>query len=313
MKDWHDRGHDCPGGPAVAGLTMIALRMALCLLLLAAVQPRLFRAPRRAYAAGAIVGFTFFLGFALQVWGLAYTTPAHSGFFTSLCSAWVPLGAWLWYRARPGLWPLLGLGLGVAGTAALTVTGGDSGGPLAWAGDLLTLVASAFFGAQVLLLDRLGRVVEPAQTSPAFFAATGLGAAVALAVCVAFGPGFASWAEWTAATLALPGQWWRFGFLVVVSTYLAFHWMNTYQPRVPAMRAALVYLLEPVFAALTSVAVGFDRPSWGLAAGGALILAGNLLVEVPNRRKVDNVDSGPQRRHDQVTTAPPGDAPCPNS
>jgi drug/metabolite transporter (DMT)-like permease len=50
---------------------------------------------------------------------------------------------------------------------------------------------------------------------------------------------------------------------------------------VPAHRAALIYLLEPVFAAAFSVAAGLDEVTPVLVAGGALILGGNLLVEVP--------------------------------
>src|SRR5262249_50436323 len=75
MKNWQEATRDCPGGPAVAALTVIALRMFLGLLLFAAAQPRLFLAPtRREHLIGALVGFTNFLGFALQVVGLSWTT-----------------------------------------------------------------------------------------------------------------------------------------------------------------------------------------------------------------------------------------------
>src|SRR4051812_41524959 len=65
-----------------------------------------------------------------------------------------------------------------------------------------------------------------------------------------------------------------------------YHWMNTYQPAVSPSRAALIYLLEPVFTlafsmsawALTS-SKHYDEPSVPLFVGGALILGGNLLVE----------------------------------
>jgi drug/metabolite transporter (DMT)-like permease len=61
--------------------------------------------------------------------------------------------------------------------------------------------------------------------------------------------------------------------------------MNAYQPKVPASRAALIYLLESVFSSLISVATGFDEPTWPLFLGGGLILLGNLLVEIPNLRR----------------------------
>jgi drug/metabolite transporter (DMT)-like permease len=57
--------------------------------------------------------------------------------------------------------------------------------------------------------------------------------------------------------------------------------MNVYQPKVAASRAALIYLLEPVWAALFSLIWGHDSFSSYLIAGGILILVGNLIVEVP--------------------------------
>jgi drug/metabolite transporter (DMT)-like permease len=57
--------------------------------------------------------------------------------------------------------------------------------------------------------------------------------------------------------------------------------MNRYQPHVSAGRAALIYLLEPVFATAFSVAWGHDPLTARLFLGGGLILAGNLLIEVP--------------------------------
>jgi drug/metabolite transporter (DMT)-like permease len=57
--------------------------------------------------------------------------------------------------------------------------------------------------------------------------------------------------------------------------------MNTYQPQVSPSRAALIYLLEPVFSSVFSVWLGYDQVTVPLLLGGGLILAGNLLVEVP--------------------------------
>ena len=54
---------------------------------------------------------------------------------------------------------------------------------------------------------------------------------------------------------------------ILLPTVLSFHWMNTYQPRVTAVRAALIYLLEPVFAA--GFAVGITRTGAGWAAAGS--------------------------------------------
>jgi len=75
--------------------------------------------------------------------------------------------------------------------------------------------------------------------------------------------------------------WRDLGLLTLLCTVLPFHWFNVYQPRVPASRAALIYLLEPVFASLFSLLWGHDTLALPLLVGGGLILAGNALVEVP--------------------------------
>jgi drug/metabolite transporter (DMT)-like permease len=279
-KNWQLASAGCPGGPLLAALTLIGLRMALALLILAAWQPRLVRAPtRHQHAAGALLGCTFFVGFTLQVWGMAWTTPARSAFFTSLCSAWVPLLLWAGAGVAVRRPTLLGLLLGLAGTAVLGLEY-DSGWVPGW-GEVLTILASLLFAIQMILLDRLGRVGDSAHLTAAFFATTGLLAGQAGLILAAAGPGLAAWGDWTVAMLHNPLVLRDLTLLTLFPTVLAFHWMNTYQPRIPASRAALIYLLEPVFSAAYSVWAGQDAVTQRLLLGGALILAGNLLVELP--------------------------------
>ena len=81
--------------------------------------------------------------------------------------------------------------------------------------------------------------------------------------------------------LAVPKLAWSVVALATLPTAVAFHWMNSYQPLVPASRAALIYLLEAVFSAMFSVLFGYDSLTESLILGGALIQAGNVLVELP--------------------------------
>jgi drug/metabolite transporter (DMT)-like permease len=283
MKEMQDAAADCPGGKALASLTLIAVRMPLAVLLLGLWRPGLFcRATRRERRTGLWIGATFFAGFALQVWGLAYTTPALSAFFTSLGSAWAPLIAWTFLGERVAFSPLFGLGVALAGTTVLVEGGWRLG-----VGEGLTFVASLIFAGQILLLDRLGKGLRSEYLSPAFFTATATAAVVAAVLVALAGPGVRPWLEWTTRYLGQPRVVGNLGLLVVFSTVLSFHWMNVYQPRVSASRAALIYLLEPVFGAAFSVCSGHDQITNHLVLGGVLILAGNLLAESPrwlNRR-----------------------------
>jgi drug/metabolite transporter (DMT)-like permease len=72
--------------------------------------------------------------------------------------------------------------------------------------------------------------------------------------------------------------------LIVVSTMAAFGLMFYFQPKLDPTRAALIYLAEPIFAALYAyVAVGRTLSVIALLGAG-LILAANVLVEILERR-----------------------------
>jgi drug/metabolite transporter (DMT)-like permease len=184
----------------------------------------------------------------------------------------------LLFRERLVPLVLAGLIVGLVGCAVL-VEGWNLG-----KGEALTLIASLLFTGQVLLLDQLGGRFEPSQLNAGFLAASAVFGVVGTLLLAAVGPGLGTWAAWTTAMLAHPRILEAVICLTVFPTVLAFYWMNTYQPLVPPSRAALIYLLEPVFSSIFSVWWGYDRLTVVLMAGGALILAGNLLAEAPRWR-----------------------------
>ncbi len=276
VRSWLEAAADCPGGVGLASLTLIILRMVLALVLLAAWHWRGFTlATWQEHGSGTLVGVVFGVGFLLQVVGMATTTPAMSAFFTSLACGWAPLLAWALLGMRLRLLTLVGLGVALGGTAVLT--NGD------WhlgIGEWLTLVASLLFAGQILLVDRLGRLVRADHMTVGFFGAVTLMSTVG-AIPMAGQAGFGVYLTWLGRMLLDRDVLLTLLGLAILPTALSFHWMNTYQPQVPAQRAALIYLLEPVFAAFFSVCWGYDRVTGPLLLGGGLILAGNLLVELP--------------------------------
>ncbi len=280
MKTWQTAAADCPAGVAVASFTLIAVRMVLALAGLALFVPRLYVVPtRREFGVGVLLGGVFFLGFALQVLGLAWTTPALSAFITSLGSAWVPLLAWLCFGIRLRGIVLIGMSLGVGGTVILGMADLPGGG--LGPGEALTILSSWIFAAQILVLDRLGRTVQSAHLTVPFLGTTGLLAATLAVVGAGPGAGLGTWWTWTVSMLEDGAVLRDVLLLVLFSTVLAFHWMNVYQPRVSATRAALIYLLEPVFGTAFSIVLGRDELTVWLVLGGGLILGGNLVVELP--------------------------------
>jgi drug/metabolite transporter (DMT)-like permease len=102
------------------------------------------------------------LAFDLALWNTAVnvTTAANATLFANTAPLWVALGAWLLFRERlrPVFWG--GLGLTLAGAAA--IAGGDflRHASLGW-GDLLAVGASLFYASYYLITQRGRRWLPP--------------------------------------------------------------------------------------------------------------------------------------------------------
>src|SRR5262249_30421425 len=97
----------------------------------------------------------------------------------------------------------------------------------------------------------------------------------------AYQSGLPSWIEWLRATLSDRDMLRDVILLTLLSTVIGTFLLTAFQPRVPASRAALIYLTEPVFAAVISVFVGHDKVTQRMLVGGFLILGGNALAAIP--------------------------------
>src|SRR5207253_5118668 len=121
-KNWQEAARACPGGELVASLTLLAVRTLIALAAFVVLKPRLFLKPsRHEIAVGLLLGTLNCLGNIFQVWGLASTSPALSGFFTSLASLWVPILAFVCFRLPVARVTWAGMALGVAGLAILGI------------------------------------------------------------------------------------------------------------------------------------------------------------------------------------------------
>jgi drug/metabolite transporter (DMT)-like permease len=226
-----------------------------------------FRRDRRTpglFRDGGLIGGSMLVGFALQTEGLRLTTPARSAFLTSMSVLFVPVIERVAYQRRLPAAAWIGAGLAVAGLAILSGATADAGVRL---GDLLTLGASIAFALQILwTAERSARHPLVPLTTVELSVVT-LGAAVLLFVeparCVP-SPGFV-------AALLYTG---------IVMTSGAFAVQNWGQRYTTPTRAALIFALEPLFAALFSSWLGGERLGPELLLGGALIVGGVVVSEL---------------------------------
>ena len=210
---------------------------------------------------GALAGILLLAGYVLQTVGLQYTTAATSAFITYMLVVFVPLISYATTRRAPHPLTLIGVVLAVAGLVLLT-DGADTG---FGRGEVLTLGCAVAFAAHLVFLGDVAHRHDPVRLTTVQLATVGAACLVPAAVQGGF--------DFDGGTLAAAA------FTGVFATSVAFLAMVWAQRVVSPSRAAIILLLEPVFAALLSALV--DEPLTAAAvAGGGLILIAVVLAEV---------------------------------
>jgi drug/metabolite transporter (DMT)-like permease len=253
---------------------MLALRFALGSVALLLVAGRRLRMTGRTLRAGVLLGLLYGVGQILQTVGLAHTSASVSGFITGLYVVATPLLGAVLLRSRVSATTWLATGLATLGLGVLSLNGFSLG-----YGELLTLLSALVYAGHIIAMGRL----------------TGPGTALSLSVVqmvvitllctvAACWPG-----SGTGPGLQLPtsvSDWLAVLYLGVVAGALTMLLQTWAQARIEPARAAVVMAMEPVWAAAFAVALGGERVTPRMVAGGLAILSAMYLVELaPLRRR----------------------------
>jgi len=250
----------------VMAFLWVRFAMAAILLFFLAGRARLASLDRRAWRLGILLGTLLFSSYLFQTFGLERTSSANTGFLTGLGVVWVPLMAGPILKKPAAFGSKLGVGLALFGLFLLTWH-------TPWTinfGDLLVVICSVFVALHIIGLDAFTRGYDPrALTFVQILTMAVLGCIGSLA----FEP--TSWPQvWTGSLV------FAFAITAVFATAYAFWAMTTFQNRTTPTRAALIYTLEPVFAAVFSVWLAGDRLTPIGWFGGAMIVVGMIVAEV---------------------------------
>ncbi len=244
-------------------LPFLAVRFMLAGLLLLAILGR-GQVERATIFPGFILGLFLFVGYLFQTHGLIFTTPSKSAFLTGFSVILVPLIVML-SGSRMGSATLVGGVLGLAGIYLLVA---PSGMAAVNRGDLLTLAGACSFAVHIVLVGHYTKKFSFLHLVPAQILVVGLLSSMALP----FAPSrsFHLTARLTVAILVT----------AVLATGVAFSVQNWAQHYTPAAHTALIFALEPVFAALSSRLVMGEHFGGRALAGSGLILAGMVVSEI---------------------------------
>lgn len=271
--------HLGPGHATTGIWIFMVLRFGLAALCVPAILPAGRRLDRAAWKGGFWIGALLFGGFALQMVGIEEITPAVSAFLTSLYVLFTAILTSSVQRRGPS--PALFFGALLATCGAGFIRGRPE---LSLnAGELATVACALLFAVHILATDRITKRVSPMAISTTSFAWVGLASLVLLAISLARA-GAPSWS----AILALCSS---SDFLtpallsMSLATVVALSLMNHFQRELDPVRAAILYAFEPIWAAVYGLLYGTDRVTVYLWLGGSLLLAGNLVAEIGQRRK----------------------------
>ena len=223
------------------------------------------------------------LGMALQAWGLGHTKASTSAFLTQAYCVFLPLLACLRMRSLPGAKIIIATLLVLAGGAILS--GIKLGDLNIGKGEAATLAAAFIFTFQILTLE-----------NPKYVGNRGLAVTFVMSACIAviYLPLSLLLASEPSQVIRAGGSWPSFGIVLVLAVFCsvgAYGLMNTWQPRLPATEAGLIYTTEPLFTAgfalfLPAILTGIVGQAYAnetlnpsLLVGGLLIVLANVLMQ----------------------------------
>ncbi len=244
----------------------LALRFGLALAGLLAIGWRRLRTlNRRNVASGALLGLFLLAGYAFQTLGLQHTTASKAGFITGLNVAIVPVLAALVLRRLPQRAAVLGVFLATMGMALLSLDNSLRVGQ----GDLLVLLCALAFALHIVGVSAFAPGVDPIALTIV---------QVAMVALISTGIALAGGGAWPTPT---PTVWGAAAFTGILATAVAFGIQTAMQRFTTPTHTALIFTAEPVFAALFGVMLANDLLTTRIILGGALVLAGMLVSEIP--------------------------------
>lgn len=230
---------------------------------------------------GAITGFFLTLGYVPQTIGLQTTEAAKAAFITGLSVVLVPVFAAVLLRKPPTRAAAFGVALATFGLGLLTL---NLNRRLAFApGDLWVLLCAVGFALHITSTARFAPRHDVLPFTAAQLLATALLSTVAALI-------FERHALLPPAS-TLPA----IVYMGLIASALVFGIQTWGQRHTTPTRTALIFALEPVFAALFAIAFAGEILETREWIGGALILLGMVVGEVGNGKRVGQKANGNRR------------------
>jgi drug/metabolite transporter (DMT)-like permease len=213
---------------------------------------------------GVILGVLLFFSYLFQMWGIQYTSASNAGFITGLNVVLVPVFSVLIFKDKPRLASLIGVAFATLGLYFLS--GGDF--KALSKGDWLVFVCAVVVTFHVIFTGRFS--VRNDVYILTFVQLTTVAAFSLFLLFLNRQP-----------LSAIPLHCYIILiYLALFGTVYTFFMQTAMQRFTTATRTALVFSMEPVFAALFAyLLAGETLGAWGWF-GGSLIFSGMIIAEI---------------------------------
>ena len=249
---------------------IVAWRFALaCLFYVFILRSKIFKVRAQEWFAGALTGASIYIVFLFQTIGLASIPSSTSAFLTGLYVAFVPILQWLCFRTRPNNNVILGVILAFIGMSLLA-------NPFEMSfsnniGEWITIVSAFMCAVEILLTAKFAPKCHPLHLG--FVQMVTVMVLSALTVFI-FEPSRPTQYCWQLGALI--------GVLAAIVAFIQFV-ISWALKTVPALRATMIYSLEPVFAGIIGWMAG-ERLGWLGLSGGALIVGAVLISSLKPKK-----------------------------
>ena len=224
----------------------------------------------------AIVGLLLYLSFAVQTYGLVFTTAGKSALITAVYVVLVPLFGWILYKKRPEGRILIAAGVMLLGIALLSWPGKSRVN----IGDMMTLICGVLYAVEIMAVDRYGQNVDIFQFSCLQFA---FAAAFALIPALLFEKFPASWTPDMLGAMAYCG---------LAATLIAMTLMNIGIRYASPNYASLFMSTESAFGFIFGVLFLQERMNLRMAVGCASVLMALVLSQLQFTKKHEGIQNG---------------------
>lgn len=219
---------------------------------------------------GIILGIWLYCGYAFQTIGLLYTTSSKAGFITGLSVVMVPLFALLLLKQRPK-WPAV-VGVSAAAVGLYLLTLSDS--LTINRGDFLVLLCAVSFALQIIFTGKYAPNYPSMALSLIQISTVSVLSAISALMME----------DWHKAfdhhTLLQPAVIWALLITAIPATALAFLAQTICQKFTTPTHVALIFSMEPVFAAFASFFWTNEVLGFRAFSGCILIFIGMILSEL---------------------------------